>query len=382
MKFSCRTRWANTPNRLFQLISEKRRKGEAIFDLTESNPTRCGFTPAYSGRPHALPPQYNPRPKGLLEARQAISRYYSELGRSVDPEDIILTASTSEAYSFLLRLLCDPGDCVLAPRPSYPLFSFLADLNDVRLGCYRLRYVSDWQIDLENFEKAIWEEKPKAVIFVNPNNPTGNYVSDDEWKAVSTLCEKTGTAIISDEVFWDYRFAKTGTVPRLKYGMGTVPVFALNGISKILGLPQMKLSWVVVDGPEDLKKQAIEKLEIIADTYLSVNTPVQLALAGWMEKRREVQAEIMNRCRENLDFLSRKINISKPQGGWYAILKVSSKMTDEEFAIDLLGQQNVLVQPGYFYDFDEEGYLVLSLLPEPQIFEEGVRRLCYNFNRG
>ncbi|MCS6818160.1 MAG: pyridoxal phosphate-dependent aminotransferase [Blastocatellia bacterium] len=384
--FAARTNWPTAVNELTRRVRERRERGLPILDLTESNPTRCAFEYPDEAilAPFLFPEnlRYEPLPQGARSAREAIARYYAEYGAPADPERIFLTASTSEAYAFLFRLLADPGDHLLVPRPSYPLFGFLADVNDVQLDTYRLVYREGWQIDLESV-RAAFRPKTRALILVNPNNPTGSFVKRREWERLRAFCAEHHLAVISDEVFLDYAYAedpeRIGTL--LREESGDILVFALGGISKLLGLPQMKLAWIGIAGPEELVREALFRLEVIGDTYLSVNTPVQQALPHWMALRRAMSRQILERVLTNRQFLEENVartercRCLKAEGGWYAILQLADARDDEAFALELVEREGVLVHPGYFFEFQEEGHLVLSLLPPPEVFREGVRRI-------
>ena len=381
MDFSKRSDWKLDPNPLAKLLASKRERKETLIDLTESNPTRCGFkAPRLESLSDPKNLIYDPDPHGMLEARQALCRYYAERKVLIGPEQIFLTASTSEASSFLFRLLMNPGESLLVPRPSYPLMDYLAGLNDVQLDAYSLKYQNDWAMDLESLEEG-FGRKPKAVLVVNPNNPTGNFVKENEWNAIHRLCLKNQTAVISDEVFFDYDFGEKSQVPVGAREDAPVLTFTLSGLSKVAAMPQMKLSWIVVNGPERLRAEAIQRLEVISDTYLSVNTPSQRALAEWLEFSKTIQPEITTRISANQSHLakalegSRKIALLSSQGGWFAVLKLSSGAEDESTAIRLLEEKNVCVHPGYFFDFDRGNFLVLSLLPPERHFKEGVASL-------
>jgi alanine-synthesizing transaminase len=384
--FSHRTNWRLTPNALTRAIEKARTSGQKILDLTVSNPTEAGLRPdseivlAALANPEAM--HYDPQPRGLLEARQAVCRYYRESHEvsDLDPERLILTTSTSEAYSYVFRLLCNAADEILVPKPSYPLFEFLADLADVKLVPYPLLYDHGWQIDFDSLYKAA-TPRTRAVILVHPNNPTGSYVSASETSALNAFCRDYGTALIVDEVFLDY--AHDGA-PRSSFLTNADALtFTLSGISKISALPQMKLAWIATSGPQDqdMVAEACARLEIIADTYLSMNTPVQLAAPVLLDQRKQIQPILLDRLRVNLAELDRQL-ASRPscvrllvEGGWYVVLRVPAIESDEDLAIRLLRETSVSVHPGHFYDFPSEGYLVLSLITEPAHFREGVDRL-------
>jgi hypothetical protein len=391
--FAHRTNWALAPNRLSRLIQELRAQGREIIDLTESNPTRCGFEYPCDdilrslADPRAL--SYEPDPRGLLPAREAVARYYAELGVEVSPQQIFLTTSTSEAYSYIFRLLADPGHAVLVPRPSYPLFEFLGALNDLRLVPYTLHYHDGWGIDVEALDGAVAAGlgRARAVLAVHPNNPTGSFVGQREREALVALARDHGLALIADEVFRDYAFTTRADRVPTHAGETRALTFTLSGLSKISALPQMKVAWIVVSGPPELLASALARLEIIADTYLSVSAPPAYALPALLDMRRAIQPQITKRLRENLNFLDDRRSPAMPvsrlscEGGWYAILRVPASRSDDDWAIALLKENQVLVYPGHFYDFPGEGHLVLSLLPLPGIFREGVARLLAHVER-
>ena len=379
--FASRTAWSLAPNRFSAALEEARRSGRELLDLTESNPTRvglrypAGILDAFSD-PRGM--EYRPLAQGLAEAREAVSAYYRDLGAEVAADAILLTNGTSEAYSFLFRLLCDPGDEVLVATPSYPLFDFLADIQDVKLVSYPLLYDHGWQIDLHTLEQRI-SPRSRAVLLVHPNNPTGSFVKPEEREGLNRLCASCGLALIADEVFLD--FALSGGRPFTFAANQEALTFTLSGLSKIAALPQMKLGWMVVSGPETPRKQALERLEVIADTYLSVGTPVQLATAALLRGRSEAQAQLRERVRANLAELDRR-SAAHPscrrlelEAGWYAVVRVPAISSDEDLAIAVLQQQGVVVHPGHFYDFAGDGHLVISLIPPLEGFAEGIRRL-------
>ena len=389
--FSKRTQWNLAANRFTQAVCRHREAGRELLDLSVSNPTAVGLKidasrvlEAFSN-PQML--EYHPDPKGMLSARKTVANYYRErdAGKPViDPERIVLTTSTSEGYSFLFRLLCDAGDEILVPQPSYPLFEFLADLEDVRLRRYGLFYDQGWHIDFASIQSAIGA-RTRAVAVVHPNNPTGSYVRQTEFDELNRVCSARGLALIADEVFWDY--SHTGQTPiSFAHNQGSL-TFTLSGVSKISCLPQMKLAWIVSSGPRDLVKSAGTRLEVIADTYLSMNAPVQLAAPALLEHRRQVQPLLAFRIAENLRELDAQLgrypSITRLQigAGWYATLRVPALGPDEELAIRLLERCSVLVHPGHFYDFTGDGYLVVSLIVPPQEFVEGVRRVVAEVGR-
>jgi alanine-synthesizing transaminase len=382
--FSSRLHWDLRPNHLARALEARRRSGAQILDLTQSNPTRAGFsypageiTDAF-GDPRAL--VYEPAPAGLPAAREAVMEYYSAHGFVVDPSRIFLTASTSESYAWLFKLLAEPGDEVLAPRPSYPLFEFLAQMESVRVAQYALVYHDGWSIDTDALTSAL-TERTRAIVLVNPNNPTGSFVKRGELETLVALSAERGIALISDEVFADYTLEPDTERIASLAGVEGALTFCLSGLSKIAGMPQMKLGWIVTGGPSVLRTAAAERLELIADTYLSVGTPVQHALPTLLAAGENVRRQITARVRRNLADLRAaastqpEAQVLKVDGGWNAILRMPRTHTEEEWCLDLLENASVLVQPGFFYDFESEAFLVLSLLTEPETFCEGVRRL-------
>jgi aspartate/methionine/tyrosine aminotransferase len=387
--FSKRTDWKLTPNRFTQVQQELRAAGMEILDLTTSNPTRAGLEHDVEAvlnslvSPDAM--DYDPQPKGLRSARQAVAGYYRQQheGFEVDPESLVLTTSTSEAYSYVFRLLCNPDDEILVPKPSYPLFDFLADLQDVKLVSYPLIYDHGWQIDFPSLYKAL-NHRTRAVVVVHPNNPTGSYVSDAERNALNGFCREYKLSLIVDEVFLDY--AHDG-VPRPTLAANQEALtFTLSGLSKISGLPQMKVAWVATSGPKDEVKAALARLEVIADTYLSMNAPIQLATPVLLDQRKNIQPLLLDRFRRNLEELDRQLARQKTcqrlevEGGWYTVLRVPVTQSDEDLAIDVLRELSVLVHPGHFYDFPGEGYLILGLITPPEIFREGIERVLGMLN--
>lgn len=382
--FSSRLKWDSPANPLAALLAEKRRAGSRVLDLTESNPTRAGFEypgdEILSAVADARSLRYDPSPRGLDSAREAVSAYYAERGVSADPSRILLTASTSEAYAYLFKLLADPGDEILVPRPSYPLFEFLAALESVQIRQYPLRYDGAWHVDFEALEHVAGA-RARAVVVVNPNNPTGSFLKREEWVRLEAFAAARGIAIVSDEVFSDFALGPDPARVATLAGGCNVLAFSMSGLSKIAGLPQMKLGWIVAGGPGH--EAALNGLEWIADTYLSVAAPVQVALPRLLQTGEAVRAQILERTRANLEFLRRAIGSSSPiqvlnvEGGWYAILQVPGTRGEEQWALDLLAHHDVLVQPGFFYDFDSEAFLVLSLLTSSQVFEQGVNRVLH-----
>jgi len=379
--FSSRLNWSVSANPIARLIDQKRASGATILDLTVSNPTAAGFTypaePILNALADARSLVYEPEPAGIPAARAAVSDYYSA---RVSADRILITASTSEAYAFLFKLLCDPGDEVLVPRPSYPLFEFLADLEAVRVIHYPLVYHGEWAIDFAALEHAV-TGRTRAIVLVNPNNPTGSFLKKEELGRLTALCRKHDLAIISDEVFSDYVFEEDSRRVRSLIEVEDVLTFSMSGLSKVAGLPQLKFGWIVISGPAELRRRAFENLELIADTYLSVASPVQWAAGSLLGCREQLQPQIADRIRANFACLQRALppnspwSVLKAEGGWYATLQAPRIRSEEEWVLTLLAQDNVLVQPGFFFDFATEAFLVASLLTPVKVFKEGVRRI-------
>lgn len=387
MRFSQRTNW-NTEESELALAHRRRVAADlSVADLTASNPTRCGlhYDAALLNAledPRAL--DYDPQPRGLLTARESVCAYYASHGTHVAPEQVILTTSTSEAYSYLFRLLCDPGAEILIPQPSYPLFDFLATLDDVRLKPAPLVYDHGWQIDPEGFRRVI-TPSTRAIVLVHPNNPTGHFTKPWEARELAQLCREHNLALIVDEVFLDYSFPSSIPAPSslpftFASGLEDVPVFVVSGMSKIAGLPQMKAAWIVVTGPECAA--ALDRLEVIADTFLSMNAPVQWALPDWLGGRGAIQEQIRARVQANLAELDRQlasqstIRRLEVEGGWYAVLRIPALQPDEQTVLDLL-DRGVWVHPGYFFGMPPAGWLVLSLLAPEAEFSTGVTGILH-----
>jgi len=381
--FARRTEWNLAPNRFSVALEQAKKSGRKLLDLSTSNPTEVGLDYDEPAMLAALNPpaalRYQPDPLGLLSAREAVASYYSEHGAQVSPKHIVLTASTSEAYSFLFRLLCDPGDEVLVASPSYPLFDFLASIQDVQLTSYPLFYDHGWHIDLHALESAL-TARTRAILVVHPNNPTGSLVTENERLALLKMCGAREIAVITDEVFLD--FTQPGvTAESFVRDQNVALTFTLSGVSKIAALPQMKLAWLVASGPEDLRRQALARLEVIADTYLSVNAPIQHGLPELLQQGRGLREQLQKRVNENLTELDRQLATQKLcqrlalQAGWYAVLRVPAIWSDEELAISLLEMDGILVHPGHFYDFPSDGYLVISLITQATTFSQGIGRL-------
>jgi alanine-synthesizing transaminase len=382
--FSRRTDWNLSPNQFTIAQADMQSRGLKLLDLMASNPTRVGIQYdreailSCLAKPESL--DYDPQPKGLLQSRRAIADYYRHEhdAYEADPEHIILTTSTSEGYSFLFRLLCNAEDEILVPKPSYPLFGFLADLQDVKLVPYPLIYDHGWQIDFASLYKAV-NHRTRAVIVVHPNNPTGSYVRDDELHSLNSFCREYNVALVADEVFLDYPHdgAPRNSFVRNRESLS----FTLSGLSKVSGLPQMKLAWIAASGPSEQLSTALARLEVIADTFLSMNAPIQWAAPELLQQRKNVQPLLLDLLRANLEELDRQLGKQTlterldVEGGWYAVLRVPATRSDEELAIEIMTRCSVVVHPGHFYDFPRDGYLVVSLITPPQDFREGVRRV-------
>lgn len=426
--FSERTNWKLAPNRFTEAVEAVRASGIQLLDLTASNPTRVGLKYDSAAILAALNSEraldYDPQAKGLLAARQAVALYYSQMSdhqkvpgvmaTRINPERIVLTTSTSEGYSFVFRLLCNAGDELLVPKPSYPLFELLADLQDVKLVPYPLLYDHGWQMDFPSLEKAL-TERTRGVVVVHPNNPTGSYVHGSEIAPLNAFCREHGLALIVDEVFLDYGLETSGSkasgasskekpnrtaesAAPVKFGGGDeqgtsfaksqeVLTFTLSGLSKISGLPQMKVAWIVTSGPVEQVAEAMARLEMIADTYLSMNAPMQWAVPVLLSQRRSIQAQLMDRVHKNLTELDRQLagqsacQRLRVEGGWCTVVRVPVTRSDEELAIALVKEQAVVVHPGHFYDFSGDGYLVLSLITADEEFKQGVARTLQLVNR-
>ena len=367
-----------------QLVVHKRAAGIPLLDLTGSNPTQC--LPEY---PHEIIRRafgriqeftYRPDPFGSEVARSTIAEYYQQRGISATSHQLVLTASTSEAYSQVFKLLCDPGDEVLMPLPSYPLFEYLAALESVRMVPYRLRYDGIWHLDLASLCAQI-SQRTKAIIVVNPNNPTGTFLTVGERGELLNIAQQFSLPIISDEVFTDYLITPRAQIARTFVGNDSVLSFSLNGLSKAAGMPQMKLAWIAISGPAPARQDALGRLEVIADTYLSVATPVQQALPDLLQIGGNIQQQLLERIKQNLaiiDDLSKGTAVQRLQldGGWSTILQLPRVMTEEEWVRALLQEQNVLVQPGFFFDMESEAYIVLSLITPADRFKAGVEKIC------
>jgi aspartate/methionine/tyrosine aminotransferase len=392
--FSGRTSWDRTENSFAKALARARAQGRKLVDLTESNPTRArilDLAPMVAELGHPRGAMYEPAPLGLHESRQAVAGYYATRGVRVSPESVVLSASTSEAYSWLFGLLADADDTVLVPRPSYPLLGWLAAQQRVHLRGYRLARESNFRIDFDDLRGAI-DARTRAIVVLNPNNPTGSFIRRAEADELLRLARQHEVSLIVDEVFSDYPLAPLPadvlpTFAELFDGVsGTdFPLsFVLSGLSKVLLLPQCKLGWTVVGGSDALVAEALARLELIADTFLSVSTPVQLALAPLLARRADVSQTVRARLLDNLAALDEALAALGPHvpvrrlpvdGGWYATLEVPRIHDEETWTELLLDEEGIIVHPGYFFDFDRDGFLIVSLLPPPEVFREATTRL-------
>jgi aspartate/methionine/tyrosine aminotransferase len=380
--FARRTNWNLSANRYSLAVDEARRSGRALLDLTASNPTTVGLhferERILRALQHPQALEYEPASKGILPAREAVASYYAEKGIPLPAERIILTVSTSEAYSYCFRLLCDPGDEVLVPSPSYPLFEFLADIQDVTLVPYEVVYDHGWQIEFESLRRAI-TPRSRAIMVVHPNNPTGHFTRGWELERLNALCCEHKLALVADEVFLDYGL--TDETPLSFAANEGALSFTLSGLSKICALPQIKVAWIAASGPPELVRTALDRLDVIADTYLSPNAPVQWAIPELLATRGAIQAQLRERVRCNLQELDAQLAAATMttrlafDAGWYAVLRTPATRSDEDTAIALLEQESVLVHPGHFFDFPGSGYLVASLIAPEEDFREGIGRV-------
>ena len=369
------------PNALSRAVDALRAEGAQIADLTESNPTRAGI-PYPDGLlaplADAAALRYEPHPFGLPSAREAVAADQRRRGALVNPAHVVLTASTSEAYSWLFKLLCNPGEAVLVPQPSYPLFEHLTALEGVRAHPYALDYHGRWGIDFASLAAA--PQDARAVLVVSPNNPTGSYLDEDELRRLSRLCRERAWALVADEVFADYPLDAGNPLTDLA-ARSDVLSFTLGGLSKSVGLPQLKLGWCIAGGPPPERDAALAALDLIADSYLSVGTPVQVAVPQILDAGVSIRAAIQHRIRRNLGALRAaagrypSCDLLRTEGGWSAVLRVPATRSEEQLVLDLLREERILVHPGYFFDFPREAYVVVSLLPKPDLFDEAAARL-------
>jgi len=375
-------------NRLASAVESLRSSGRSFIDLTASNPTRAGI----DYPPGLLAPiaddralRYEPTPFGLLDARLAIAGEYRRHGLELSPGHVVLTASTSDSYSVLFKLLCGAGDEVLVPRPSYPLFEYLTRLDLVTPRPYSLEYHGRWSLDFSSLERAM-TPRTRAVLIVSPNNPTGSLVSREELSRLASMCADRDIALVADEVFADFEL-EGGALARAGRPMAErdVLAFSLGGLSKSVGLPQLKLGWIVVSGPPALVGEALQRLEVICDTYLSVSTPVQVGASDLLRDGAAVRDAIGRRVRANYSGLERMLGPApactrlNADAGWYAVLQVPTFEPEEELVLDLLGRDGVLIHPGYFFDFPRESFLVVSLLTPEAEFRDGIGRVVDRF---
>lgn len=373
-------------NALTRAVQRLRAAGTTIVDLSESNPTRVGLPyPADLLQSLAAPAAltYEPHPLGLRLAREAVAGEFARRGTDVDPDHLVLSASTSETYSWLFKLLCDPGDAVLIPQPSYPLFEFLTRLEGVATGSYQLTYHGRWDVDLDSLEQA--PARTKAVLAVSPNNPTGSFLSERDVAGLIDICARRQWALIVDEVFADYPIDAAAPLTDIA-ARSDVLTFTLGGASKSIGLPQVKLGWTLIGGPAEARNDALSALEVIADTFLSVGTPVQVAAPSLLGEGAAIRARIHQRVRDNL-VAARRLIAAHPacdllpvEGGWSVILRIPASRREEAIVLDLLEQEHVLVHPGFFFDMPHEAFLVVSLLPDPETFANGFARMLRSAN--
>jgi alanine-synthesizing transaminase len=386
-RFSSRTSWDAGESSYAAAVREARASGRKLYDLTVSNPTRCGF--AYDAEAQLRPLAdaralvYDPDPRGMVSARAAVAGYYAGHGAEVGVDDLVLTTSTSESYSFLFRLLCDPGDEVLVAQPSYPLFDFLADLDDVRLRPYPLFYDHGWWIDVAELERAV-TPRTRAIIVVHPNNPTGHWTGAREREALEALCVRYGLALVVDEVFLDYPLRDSPAARSFACGEHPALTFVLSGLSKIAGLPQMKAAWIATLGPEQATTEALGRLEIVADTFLSMNAPVQLAMPSWLTGAGAMQAQIRERARGILGTLQRiaeeapgRLQVLKADAGWSAVVGLPGCVGEVDCAERLVRERGVVVHPGAFYGMAEKNRVVVSLIVPGAEFEIGMRSAIF-----
>lgn len=369
-------------NAVARALDAKRRGGVPLLDLTETNPTRAGFDYPNNlleplAHPRAL--DYDPQPLGLWPARAAVAADFRRRGMVISADRVALTSSTSEAYALLFKLLCNAGDAVLVPQPSYPLFEHLTQLESVVAVPYALDYHDGWRIDLDSIQQAA-TDRVRAMLLVSPNNPTGSFLHRDDLSAIAAIAATRGWAIIGDEVFADYPLDPAPNAAAVLPGAELL-TFSLGGLSKSAGLPQLKLGWIGFGGPTDIVDRTIAAYEVMADAYLSVSTPVQAAAAELIEHGAVIRAQILSRLRRNLDALRSlaaehpSVEVLKVEGGWSAVLKVPQLRSDEALVLELLEEDDVLVHPGYFFDFAREAFVVVSLLVEPMAFDRAIGRV-------
>jgi aspartate/methionine/tyrosine aminotransferase len=388
--FSRRTEWKPTTDGLMELFQKKRATADPILDLTVSNPTALGLTVSEPDLQDlfakATFQPYAPDSMGLLRAREAVCSYYADHSISIDPSQVILTAGTSEAYGYLFKLLTEPGDQVLVPVPGYPLLDTVCGLEQIEQVSYPLRRREDghWQVDFDMLETRI-STRTRAIVYIHPNNPTGTYLKSTELAQMNALCERFGLALICDEVFLDYLGAGMPESVQSLASNDAVLTFVLSGLSKILLLPQLKVAWIAVNGPERIRNEALFRLETLADTYLSVATPVQYLLQDLFAFRRPLQSQLSQRIAANEATLRGQLTTVSPigvrclprEGGWYLVLELQRDISAQDWVTQLLEQKNVFTHPGNFFSFAEgsRSYVVISCLPERVIFNEAIKRI-------
>ncbi|MCC7243272.1 MAG: pyridoxal phosphate-dependent aminotransferase [Acidobacteria bacterium] len=371
-----------SPNAVSAALAWRRAAEQPVIDLTESNPTRVGLSyPADLLAPLADPAAlvYDPQPLGLWTAREAVAADLGRHGLAIDPADVTLTASTSEAYALLFKLFCNPGDRVLVPQPSYPLFDHLTRVEAVEAAPYLLEYHGAWRIDLASVIHAV-TPRSRAILVVSPNNPTGSCLHRDDLAALVQVCADHGLALIGDEVFLDYPLDPApGAAPVLS--QQEVLTCALGGLSKAGGLPQVKLAWIAWGGPAPARTRTLHAYEIMADSYLSVSTPVQVAAPALLKGSSAIREQLLGRVRRNLEALRAacaahpSVTTLRVEGGWSAVLRVPAVRTEEELVVTLVTEEGVLVHPGYFFDFSCEAFVVVSLIVAPSTFDRGIARV-------
>lgn len=381
--YSQRLRWSVPQNPLSIHLTHLRASGVPLFDLTSSNPTCVvidypheAIGSAFGSVPDFA---YHADPCGMLTARQSIQAYYSARSIDIETSQILLTASTSEAYGLLFKLLCNPGDRVLVPTPSYPLFEYLSSLELVEAVPYAYRFDGGWYIDFEDFSSKLGEQV-KAIVVVNPNNPVGSFVRVDEMERLLDLAVRFEIPIISDEVFYDYEWTPSPSYTKTFISQNRALSFSLNGLSKIAGMPQMKLGWIALGGPQHMQSEAAERLELLLDTYLSVNTPIQRALPDLLNIGDSIRHELLAHISQNRETLKNVLegspaHMMPAEAGWSALVRLPSIKTEDEWCLGLLEQQQVVTQPGYFFDLPHPAFIVLSLITDPEVFAEGVLRI-------
>lgn len=386
MMFSDRIEYPFKTNELTKLIESIGKK--KLLNLSESNPTKTNLVYDNDILSCFLKKEnlkYEPDPKGIKNARNIVVDYYKEKDLSLSPEEIILTSGTSEAYSFIFKILCNPFDNILIPQPGYPLFEYLASLEMVKTKPYKLEYTHNigWKIDFDFLASQI-DEKTKAIVLINPNNPTGSYISDEEKREIINIAKKHNLALISDEVFFDYNI--DDKIYNSFAGNKECLTFVLSGISKILALPQMKLSWIIISGEERIKQEAIERLELVSDTFLSVSIPIQNSLKEFFKYGEKLKSIIINRIKENYLILKEyfkdsPVRVLDTSGGWSTILELPRIISEEEWVNRLISEENCLVYPGYFFDFEREAFCSLSLIIEKNLLIKGLEKIMRIFYR-